>query len=303
MSKTVGRILISGASGLIGSAVRQAAQQRGYDIRTLVRRHREVHGGAIYWNPADDNRGIHPAALEGMEAIVHLSGASVAQRWTRARRENIVASRVQSTEVLCDALSKVRERPPVLLCASAIGIYGSRGDEVLTESSTAGTGFLAETCQAWEAAAQQASSLGMRVVHLRLGVVLSRKGGALGKMLPVFRMGLGGRLGDGRQWMSWISLRDVVRAIWFLIVREEFSGPFNLTAPQPVTNADFTHALAHALHRPALFPAPAPVLRAAFGEMAEQTLLASARVLPQRLLEAGFDFEDREIGAALHALL
>lgn len=301
--KSAGRILVSGASGLIGSGVEKAAHEKGFEVQILVRHHHEVRGGAIYWNPTETNQGVHPAALEGLDAVIHLSGANIARRWTRDVREKIVASRVRSTEVLCDALRKVRHRPPVLLCASAVGIYGDRGDEILTEDSATGTGFLAETCQAWEGAAKQACELGIRVVHLRLGVVLSRRGGALGKMLPVFQLGMGGRLGNGRQWMSWISLRDLLRAMWFLMESQQLSGAFNLTAPGAATNAEFTAALAHAVHRPAFFPVPAGALRLAFGEMAGQTLLASQRAVPRRLQEAGFTFEDAEIGAALGALL
>jgi uncharacterized protein len=303
MSKSKGRILLSGASGLIGSAVERSAQGRGFEVQTLVRRHREVRGKAIYWNPTDAARGVHPSALEGFDAVIHLAGANVAHRWTTAYREKIVASRVRSTEVLCEALRKVRQRPPVLLCASAVGIYGDRGDEVLTEQASPGSGFLADTCVKWEAAAQRASELGIRVVHLRFGIVLAPNGGVLGRLLPVFRMGLGGRLGSGRQWMSWISLRDLVRAIWFLMEREQLEGAFNFTAPQAMTNADFSHAVAHAVHRPALFPAPASMLHLAFGEMAQQMLLASQRAIPQRLQEAGFHFEDPEIQQALRSLL
>ena len=297
------RILVSGASGLIGSALRSAAREKGIEVQTLVRRHREVRGGVIYWNPAETKRGVHPAALEGFDAVVHLNGADVARRWSPQYRETIVSSRVRSTEVLCEVLRKVRRPPPVLLCASAVGIYGDRGDEVLTEESSAGSGFLAETCQAWEAAAKPARDLGIRVVHLRSGVVLSRNGGALGKMLPAFHLAMGGKLGSGQQWMSWISERDVVRAIGFLMEHEELSGPFNLTAPQPVTNAEFTQALARAVHRPALLPVPAAILRLAFGEMARETMLASQRVLPKRLDEAGFQFQDADIAAALRSLL
>jgi hypothetical protein len=192
----------------------------------------------------------------------------------------------------------------VLVCASAIGIYGDRGDEVLTEASAPGTGFLAETCVAWEKAADSARAAGIRVAHARFGVVLSRKGGALKKMLPPFRMGLGGKLGSGRQWMSWISMRDAVRALLLLMERDDMAGAFNLTAPQPVRNADFSQALGAAVHRPAWFGVPAGALRMAFGAMmANETLLASARVQPQRLEDADFRFEDEELGTALRALL
>jgi uncharacterized protein (TIGR01777 family) len=303
MVKPLRRILLSGSSGLIGSALRGAAREQGMEVTALVRRHRLVGPGAVYWNPAKPEATVHAVELEGFDAVVHLSGANVARRWTEEYRREIVESRVTSTRMLCESLAQVRRRPRVLLCASAVGIYGDCGDEVLTEESPEGTGFLADTCTAWEAAAKNACALGIRVVHLRLGVVLSRKGGALGKMLPAFRLGLGGRLGSGRQWMSWISVRDLVRAAMFLMEREELAGAFNLTAPNPVTNATFVMALAAAVHRPALLPVPAGMLRMIFGEMADETMLASQRVLPQRLAGAGFRFEDEEIGTVFRALL
>jgi len=299
MGKAARRVLLSGGSGLIGSAFRRAAEKDGIGVTALVRRHRLVREGAVYWNPAKEEGAVHPMTLEGFDAVVHLNGASVARRWSEDYQKEIVASRVGSTEALCDSLRGVRQRPRVLLSASAVGFYGDRGHEVLIEENAAGRGFLAETCMAWEAAAKEACELGIRVVHLRFGVVLSREGGALGRMLPVFRWGLGGRLGSGEQWMSWISGRDTVRAMLFLMEHEELAGAFNLTAPHPVTNGTFSKALAAAVHRPALWPVPAGMLRAVFGEMADETMLASQRVLPQRLMEAGFRFEDAEIGAAL----
>jgi hypothetical protein len=304
MSEKKKRILISGASGLIGSAMRRAAQERAIDITTLVRHHREVVGGTIYWNPSTADAAIHPMGLEGFDVVVHLSGANIARRWTEDYKREIVSSRVGSTRALCEALAQVHRPPRVLVCASAIGIYGDRGEDVLTEASAPGTGFLAETCVGWEKAADKARAAGIRVVHARFGVVLGRKGGALKKMLPAFRLGAGGKLGSGQQWMSWISIRDAVRALSFLMEGEDRAGAFNLTAPQPVTNAEFTEKLAAAVHRPAWLGVPAGALRMAFGaQMANQTLLASARVQPQRLEEAGFRFEDEELGAALRALL
>lgn len=303
MSEKKKRILISGASGLIGSAMRRAAQERGMDVTTLVRHHREVVGGTIYWNPSTPDAAIHPMGVEAFDAVFQFSGASVARRWTEQRRREMVVSRVGSTQVLCEALAQAHQPPRVLACASAIGIYGDRGDEVLTEASMPGTGFLAETCVAWEKAADKARAAGIRVVHLRFGIVLSRRGGALRKMLPAFRLGVGGKLGGGQQWMSWITIRDAVRAMLFLVERDDLAGAFNLTAPQPVRNADFTKKLGAALHRPARMGVPAGVLRMAFGSaMANETLLSSARVLPQRLVDAGFRFEDDELGAALRAL-
>jgi uncharacterized protein len=303
MSEKKKRILISGSSGLIGSAMRRAVQERALDLTTLVRHHREVVGGTLYWNPSQADTGIHPMGLEDFDVVLHLSGANVARRWTEAYRREIVVSRVGSTQALCEALAQVRHPPRVLVCASAIGIYGDRGGEVLTEASAPGTGFLAETCVAWEKAADKARGAGIRVVDARFGVVLSRRGGALKKMLPAFRMGLGGKLGSGDQWMSWISIRDAVRALLFLMESDDLAGPFNLTAPEPVTNAEFARRLGAAIHRPAWLGVPAGVLRMAFGAtMANETLLASARVLPHRLEEAGFRFEDQELGAALRAL-
>lgn len=303
MNERSRRILLTGASGLIGSALRRSAQEKAYEVSTLVRRHREVEGNAQYWNPAERKRGVHPASLEGVAAIVHLAGANIARRWTGAYREEIVESRIRSTEVLFEALKRVRHRPPVFLCASAVGIYGDRGNEVLTEASAVGTGFLAETCVAWEGAAKRAWELGIRVVHLRFGVVLSRRGGMLRRVLPLFRLAMGGKVGNGQQWMSWISERDAVRAMWFLIEHPALMDAFNLTAPEPVQNAQFTRALGRAVCRPTLLPAPAGLLRLVFGEMAEQTLLASQRAMPRRLEEAGFRFEDEKIGTTLQALL
>lgn len=303
MSEKKKRILISGASGLIGSAMRRAAQERGMDVTALVRRHREVVGGTIYWNPSRPDAAIHPMGVEGFDAVFHFSGANVARRWTEPYKREMVVSRVGSTQALCEALAQARRPPAVVVCASAIGIYGDRGDEVLTEASAPGSGFLAETCVAWEKAADKARAAGIRVAHARFGVVLSRRGGALRKMLPAFRLGLGGKIGSGQQWMSWISIRDTVRALIFLAEGDDLAGPFNLTAPQPVTNAEFTKKLGAAVHRPAWLDVPAGMLRMAFGAaMANETLLASERVLPQRLEEAGFRFEDGELGAALRAL-
>lgn len=297
------RILMSGASGLIGSALKAEAQRQGRETVRLVRERQFATKSAIYWNPASALDSVHLVDLEGFGAAIHLSGATVAHRWTKAYKEKIVNSRVRSTQALSQMLGRLRQKPSVLICASAVGIYGDRGDEMLTEESAAGSGFLAETCVAWEAAAEPARQAGIRVVHARLGVVLSREGGALGKMLTPFRFGLGGPMGSGRQWMSWISLRDVVRAIFYLLQQQEMKGAFNLTAPEPVRNRDFTRALGAVLKKPAFLPVPRLGLRAAFGEMADEALLASQRAVPRRLEEAGFSFEDREIGAALAALL
>jgi uncharacterized protein (TIGR01777 family) len=225
------------------------------------------------------------------------------RRWTESYKQEILQSRVKPTRALATLLAGLRPKPAVLVCASAIGIYGSRGDELLTEASSPGNGFLPEVCLAWEGATQPASDAGIRVVHLRFGVVLSPEGGTLAQMLPVFRAGLGGRLGSGRQWISWVALPDVVRAIEFALETASLAGPVNVVAPNPVTNLDLTRSLGRALHRPTLLRVPAFALRLAFGQMAEATILASERVLPARLSALGFDFEYPELDAGLRAVL
>jgi hypothetical protein len=245
-----------------------------------------------------------PQRLAGVTAAIHLSGANVSgKRWTSSYKSEILESRVKPTRALSVVLSRLQPKPAVLVCASAIGIYGSRGDEVLTESSPPGSGFLPEVCLAWEKAAQPAIDAGIRVVHLRFGVVLSPNGGALAKMLPVFRAGLGGQLGSGRQWLSWITLPDVIRAIEFALNMTNLSGAVNAVSPNPVTNAEFTRSLGRAIHRPTLLRVPAVALRLAFGEMAEATILGSERVMPTRLEDAGFQFEFPDLVAGLKAIL
>lgn len=297
------RILVSGASGLIGSALRRAAADESAEVTALVRSRPPGQQGAIYWNPGDLDHSIHPVQLEGFHVAVHLNGANISRPWSNSYREEIVRSRVDSTRALCELLAEVRERPRVLLCASAVGIYGSRGGEILTEASSTGAGFLAETCVEWEAATAQAREAGIRVVNLRIGVVMSSDSAALKKMLPVFRAGLGGKLGSGHQWMSWITLSDAVRAILFLMERDDIAGPVNLTAPHPITNSGFTGAMARTLGCPALLPVPAPLLRIVLGRMANETILASQRAIPQRLLQAGFRFQNEDIEPALRTLL
>jgi len=302
MGELPGPVLLSGASGMLGSALRQALAGQGVAVRQLVRG--AVQGeGQIAWAPAAERAVAEPSALEGCAAAIHLSGASVAgRRWTASYRREMAASRVETTRALAETLAGLGRRPEVLVVASAVGIYGSRGDEVLDESSQAGTGFLAELCRAWEAAAEPARRAGVRVVHARFGVVLGR-GGALAKMLPVFKLGLGGPLGSGRQWMSWVSLDDAVAALLFAARTSELTGALNVTAPEPVTNAAFTRALGWVLRRPAVLAAPAAALRLVFGEMAEEALLASQRAVPRRLLDAGFRFGYPEIDGALRAAL
>lgn len=296
------RVAITGASGLVGSALCTQFQACGVQAIRLVRREASAPD-EVTWDPAG-HRGA-PAALEGVDAVVHLAGRRVmALRWTPRIREEIRASRVDGTRNLVAALAQQARPPRVLISASAVGYYGDRGDEVLTEASAPGSGFLAETAQAWEAAAQEASTAwGARVVRVRLGLVLSRAGGALSAMLPAFRLGLGGPLGSGRQYQSWITLSDVVGAIRFLLERQDATGAYNLVAPEPVPQRDFARALGTVLGRPARLPIPAPILRLALGEQARALLLASARAYPERLLAMGFRPRHDELhGALRHAL-
>jgi uncharacterized protein (TIGR01777 family) len=299
-------VLVSGASGMLGTAVREALAARPAEVRQLVR-HDPVatdKTDQLRWNPQASPAVANTDPLEGLTAAIHLSGAGIAaHRWTPAYKRELALSRVQSTGALAATLAELRRPPRTLMIASAVGFYGNRGDEVLDEGSGPGTGFMADLCQQWEAAARPASEAGIRVVHLRFGVVLGREGGALAKMLPLFQMGLGGRLGSGRQWMSWISLADAVAAILFALDSTALAGAVNLTAPQPVTNADFTRSLARAIHRPAILPAPAFALRMALGEVADEALLASARVVPSRLAGAGFKFAHPTVDEALAAAL
>lgn len=299
----VKKVLVSGSSGLIGTSLVRSLTGDRIEVVRLVRG-KAKDPDEVEWNPESEAPEADLAKLEGATAVIHLSGANLfGHRWTAAYKKEIVDSRVKSTRTLVKLLRKLEKRPSSFLCASAIGIYGDQGDERLTEDSTPGAGFLADTCRAWEAAADSAAELGMRVVHLRTGVVLAREGGALKEMLPLFRAGVGGRLGSGRQWMSWIALTDLVRAVRQILVTESVAGPVNLAAPNPVTNADFTRALARAVHRPGVVPAPAFALRVVLGEMADAALLASTRAIPQRLSEAGFEFDHPEVGEALRSLV
>jgi uncharacterized protein (TIGR01777 family) len=298
-----GGIVLSGSSGMLGAALHRALTARGISTLQLLRRV-PTSQGQLHWNPGLDRPIENPAPLEGKAAAIHLSGASVAtHRWTEAYRRELTVSRVDSTNRLARVLAGLQKPPRVFLVASAIGIYGDRGDEVLQETSAPGTGFLANLCQQWEAAAAPAVQAGIRVVHLRFGVVLGPGRGALQQMLPPFRLGLGARLGSGQQWMSWVSLADVVAAILFASERSNLSGPLNVTAPNPVTNAEFTRALGKQLRRPAFLSVPAFALRVMFGQMADEALLASARVQPGKLQAAGFRFALPEIRVALEKAL
>jgi uncharacterized protein len=296
------RVAITGASGLIGTALAEALLGDGQQVIRLVR-HPPRQPGEIRWDPRTADGGLDPAAFDGVDAVVHLSGAPVAGgRWTPARKQELRASRVQSTRALVAALAKAPDPPPVLLSGSAVGWYGDTGTREVDEYAPAGTGFLADLVSDWEAAALPARQAGLRVANLRSGIVLSRRGGVLGPLLPLFRLGLGARLGPGSQFISWISVTDHVAAVRYLLDHPGIDGPVNLTAPAPATNAEFTAALARVLGRPAVLRVPAPVLRAGLGEMSAE-LLGSQRILPRRLTAAGFAFRYPTIADALAAEL
>jgi uncharacterized protein len=297
-----GKVILGGASGMLGTALRHSLAPY-FETLQLVRRQPESHK-EVEWYPESASAFPDKSALEGLTAAIHLAGANLAgKRWTAAYKRELVESRVTTTRALAQALASLSRPPKVLIVASGAGIYGDRGDEVLDESSAPGKGFLADLCRAWEEAAAPAKQAGIRVVHLRSGVVIGPNGGALAQMLPIFRLGLGGPLGSGRQWMSWIALADWVAAVHFLLNQENLSGPINLVAPNAVTSAGFARTLGQAVHRPAILPAPAFALRIALGEMADEALLASARVVPKRLLDAGFTFRDPTMHEALRAAL
>ena len=298
------RILISGSSGLIGTALCTALEEQGHSLARLVRRPADGSKHEAYWNPARGSLDKSPLVDFAPEAVINLAGENVASgRWNERKKAAIRDSRVNGTRVLSQTLASLETPPKVLLNASAMGYYGDQGDQLLLENSEPGTSFLAEVCQQWEAAANPARGAGIRVVHLRTGVVLSKKGGALKRMLLPFRLGLGGVLGNGRQYFSWITLDDLVKAYIFALEHSEISGPVNGVAPNPVTNRVFTKALGKALFRPTIFPMPASTARMVFGEMADELLLASARVKPGVLEKAGFPFEHPEILEALRSVL
>lgn len=293
-------IALSGASGLLGSAVAPALAAAGWQVRPLVRR--APNPGEIRWDPAAGT--IDASALAGVSAAVHLAGESIADgRWTPARKARIRSSRILGTRLLSESLARLPVRPEVLVSASAVGIYGDRGDQLLDENSPLGTDFLAEVGKEWEGATAPASDAGIRVVHLRFGIILSKEGGALPRMVTPFQLGAGGPIGNGRQWMSWISIDDAVTIILEALRNGDMHGPFNAVAPEPVRNAEFASCLGEVLHRPALVPAPAFALRLLFGEMADAALLASQRVVPARLTALGFSFRHPTLAEALRAIL
>ena len=291
------RILISGASGLIGRALAERLRSVGDTVQTLVRRRPKASESEIAWDP--DAGVLDFSRLDGLDAVVHLAGKPIDSRWTEATKKAIRDSRVRGTKMLAEAVSQLPTRAKVFISASAVGFYGSRGDEPLDETSAPGKGFLADVCRQWEEAAAPARGAGIRTVQLRSGLVLSRKGGVLARVLPPFKMGAGGVVGTGRQWMSWISLTAATAAIQYAIGAAELSGPVNLTAPQPVCNAEFTRTLGTVLGRPRLVPLPAFAVKLLLGEMGDELLLAGQKVLPRKLLDAGFHFAHPDLESAL----
>lgn len=296
------KVLVSGASGLIGTALRLHLGSLGHSVVRLVRGAPASDPSEIAWDPGAGV--IDSSRLAGIDAVVNLAGASIARwPWTSGHKRRVMESRVRSTTLLARAVSGHTPRPRVFVSASGIGFYGSRGDAILREDSPQGAGFLADVCAAWESAASEAARSGIRVATMRIGMVLSGTGGALPALVRPFRLGLGGPLGNGRQYMSWIALADLVDALTHAIVRDELSGPINAVAPQAVTNTEFTRTLGRVLHRPTLLPAPAFALRLLLGEMADELLLASARGEPARLLASGFAFRYPTLEGALREAL
>jgi uncharacterized protein (TIGR01777 family) len=295
------KIVVSGSTGLIGSALTKALLRRDHDVLPLLRRRLAPGEHAIAWDP--ERATVDRAGLEGADAVIHLAGENVFGRWSPAKKQRIYDSRVKGTRLLCDALAGLRRPPPKLLAASAIGYYGDRGDELVTEESAPGEDFLAHVARDWEAATAAATRAGIRVINMRNGVVLTPTGGALAKMLPAFRLGLGGPVGSGHQYLSWIALDDMINAITHLLTKPDLVGPVNMTAPAPVTNREFAKALGKVLGRPAVVTVPAFALRMAFGSEGAAMLQSGQRVLPARLLASGFSFSLQDVEHALRFLL
>ncbi len=293
------RILVSGSSGPIGAALQPSLRAQGFTVTRLVRNSANS-SDRIVWDPTQP---LAPDLVSGFDAVIHLAGESIVGRWTDAKKRRILESRAQGTGHLAEAAAKASQPPRVFISASAIGFYGNRGNEILREDSLSGEGFAAEICRQWEAATQPAAQAGIRTVQMRIGVVMSADGGALPAMLTPFRLGLGGRLGTGRQWWTWVSVRDVIGAIQHVLNHETLSGPVNTVAPNPVTNAEFTRILASVLNRPAIFPMPAFAVRLVFGEMGEELFLGSQRVEPAKLVATGYQFQHPDLENALKEIL
>jgi uncharacterized protein (TIGR01777 family) len=293
------RILVTGASGPIGTALLPSLKAAGYQVSRLVRG-TPTSSDQIPWDPSQP---IPPRSVSGFDAVIHLAGESIVGRWTDAKKTAIRDSRLQGTRHLSEALAQAPEKPQVFISGSAIGYYGSRGDEVQLEPSAPGNGFLPSVCRDWEAATKPAEDAGIRTVHIRIGVVLSTTGGALKEMLTPFKFGLGGNIGNGQQWWSWVHIDDIVGGIQHVMNNDSLSGAVNLSSPAPVRNSEFTRTLGAVLGRPTMFPMPAFVARAVFGQMADELLLASQRVEPARLSATGYAFRHRDLRTALEKLL
>lgn len=296
-------ILISGSTGLIGNKLTDFLVNKGHKVIRLVRKNIPYSEKQIYWNPSNEK--IELNVNEKIDAVVHLAGESVGEgRWTPSKKKLILDSRVEGTKLICEAISRLKDKPKVIVSASAIGYYGDRGDEVLTEESTEGNDFLAKVCVEWESLTRIASENGIRVVNARIGIVLSSDGGALKKMLLPFQMGVGGNMGSGKQYMSWIDIDDLVRIFYHCITNENISGPVNAVAPKPVTNAVFTKTLGKVLNRPTLLPAPKFALTMLLGEMGEALLFGSQNVSADKLIKSGFKFHYADLESSLnHAIL
>ena len=294
------KVLVSGATGLVGSALSTELKNKGHSVIVLSRS-KPSSDDTIRWDPSRGQ--IDASRLEGIDAVVHLAGENIVGRWTEEKKRKIRDSRVQSTRLLAETVAGLSEKPGAMICASAIGYYGDRGNELLREESEPGEAFLSKVVEEWEAAAKPAREAGIRVANLRFGIVLSPEGGALGTTLPIFKLGGGGKVGSGRQWWSWVALDDVVGALVHALENESVEGPVNVVAPNPMTNAEYTKVLGDVLNRPTVLPAPAPALRLALGQVADELLLASARVEPAKLKESGYDFRYPELKGALRHLL
>ena len=295
------KILISGSHGFIGSAVHRSLSQQGHSLLRLIRLTQIAKSDEVFWNLPDNY--IDHSKLTNLDAVIHLAGENLFGRWNEKKKQAIHDSRVKGTAFLAKTLAAMEHKPKVLICASAIGYYGNRGEDECIETIEAGDSFLSTVCCQWEQSARPASEAGVRVVNLRFGVVLGKEGGSLAKMLPAFKMGMGGPLGNGQQWVSWVSIVDAVRAIEFAIEHETLQSPVNVVSPHPVRNKEFAHAVGHALHRPEVVPVPKRMLKFMFGEMADETVLASTKVLPKKLQTEDFQFQHPDLNTALEAIL
>jgi uncharacterized protein len=296
------KILLSGSNGLVGSELKNDLTNKGHNVISLIRNKNHESNSSVYWDY--ENKILDLDNLNEIDCVIHLAGENIsAKRWTEKQKKKILESRTQSTNFLIKSISKLERKPHSFICSSAIGYYGNRGEEVLIEESEKGTGFLSDVCQDWERCTLPAKEAGMRVVNLRFGVVLSEKGGALKKMLLPFKFGVGGKIGTGKQYISWISIEDTIRVIDFCLKNDKINGPINVVAPNPVTNYELTKSLGKILNRPTLFPLPAFAARLVLGEMADELLLASTRVEPAILLKYGFDFKHTALDKALDKII